>query len=202
MPWRFCHTYIQGSNCNFQQQLCRKRHWQLIPALLFYKYQVKSRHTLHDAGHLEATISHAVSQIHARTWFGQTENDRRSEHCQPRTRDFRLQILVFSVPNISSNWHGIPPPHTKIVPPHLQTFKTAITMPGQHSLPVSSYAASEWISPTLEYPRHISGCEMRFVPCSPVCTSHSHTWATDSTGRWREKQLSTWRPLLSPTSTD
>ena len=120
MTWRLRHKYIQGSKCNFQQQLCRERHWQRIPALYFYKYQVKSRHTLHNAGHLEATISHAVSQIHARTWFRQTENDRGSEHCQLRTTDFRLQILVFSVPNISSNWHGIPPPHTKIVPP---TFK-------------------------------------------------------------------------------
>jgi hypothetical protein len=143
MTWLFWHTYTHRAlNVTFNSS--RAASVNDIPAFFLCKYKVKSRHTLHDAGHLEAPIPRAVSQIHGRTWFRKTENDRRTKHCQPRTTDFRLQILVFSVPNISSNWHGILPPHTKInSPPHLQTFKMAITMPGQHSLPVPSFAAPE-----------------------------------------------------------
>lgn len=40
-----------------------------IPEGFLCKNQLKSRHTLHNAGHPEATISWAVRQIHTGTWF-------------------------------------------------------------------------------------------------------------------------------------
>jgi hypothetical protein len=91
-----------------------------IPEGFLCKNQLKSRHTLHNAGHPEATISWAVRQIHTGTWFWKTKNSRGTKHCKIRTTQFHLQILHtpcslrLTLPRTGTS---VPPRHTKIVLP-------------------------------------------------------------------------------------